>query len=445
MRKLFIKGIFITCTAFSMGAQDTLWTMHDCMRYAVENSPAVRKQKHTNDSYKADKIAATASFFPSLSAGTSAQYNFGRAVNPETNTYINTTTFNNGYDVYASLPLFNGGQLVNQFRLAKLSRQSGLNDLQKAKDDLALNTMEAYANVVYYQGMVRFAQEKLEESERTLHKIRRQEELGVKGKADLAQIEAQVAGDDYNLTLQQNQFNNALLKLKEHMNYPYDAVLKVDTSDVSTIYLFSDESIEMIYNQAKDMNPTALQAAYQLKNNQLNHLVQKGRLLPTISVSAGVYTSYYDNLKAETAPPSFRSQFKNNRGEYVSFGFQFPLFSRLTRVRDVRRARNNVRIAEEQQNEVLRQLQTAIEQSVLEREGFAKECIRLEKKLKSDEIAYQLTLRKFEEGLMSSLDLQTNSNTLIESKALLLQKKLMYLLKCKQVDYYKGKGLVIDD
>lgn len=442
MRKLILKGVFLTCATFSMPAQDTLWTMDDCMRHAVENSPAVRKQQHANDSYKADLLAAGAAFFPSLSTGTSAQYNFGRAVNPETNTYINTTTFNNGYEAYASLPIFNGGQLVNQYRLAKLTRQSGMNDLQKAKDDLALHTMEAYVNVVYYEGTVRFAKEKLEESERTLYKIRRQEELGVKGKADVAQIEAQVAGDDYNLTFQQNQLNNALLKLKEYMNYPYEAVLKVDTSDVLAPFLFADESIETIYNQAKETNPTALQAAYQLKSYQLSHLIQKGRYLPTISASAGVYTSYYENLKAETRPASFRSQFKNNRGEYVSFGFQFPLFSRLTRMRDVRRARNNVRIAEEQQNEVLRQLQTAIEQSILEREGFAKESIRMEKKLKSDEIAYQVTLRKFEEGLMSSLDLQTSSNTLIESKATLLQKKLMYLLKCKQVDYYKGGNLI---
>lgn len=442
MRKIFLNLILLTGTMFGMMAQDTIWTMDDCMRYAVENSPAVRKQMHANDSYKADKIASVAAFFPSLSTSVGAQYNFGRAVDPETNTYVNTTTFNNGYDAYASLPLFNGGQLVNQFRLAKTNRQSGSNDLQKAKDDLALNTMEAYANVVYYQGAVRFAKEKLEESNRTLHKIRREEELGIKGKADVAQIEAQVAGDDYNLTNQQNLLNTALLKLKEYMNYPLDTELKVDTADIVTNYLFALESVDEIYEQAQETNPTALQAEYQLKANQLTHLIQKGRLFPTISVSTGVYTSYYENLKSETSPASFSSQFKNNRGEYVSFGFSLPLFSRLTRVRDIRRARNDVRIAEETQKEVLRQLHTAIEQSVLERDGFAKESIQMETKLKSDEIAYLVTLRKFEEGLMSPIELQTSANTLIESKAKLLQKKLMYLLKCRQVDYYKGKPLI---
>lgn len=446
MKKIFLLTIVLFTLNLAADAQDTtLWTMEACMRYAVENSPTVKKQVHTNDTYKAEYNAAAASFFPSLSAGVSAQYSFGRDIDPATNTYVNTTTFNNFYEGGASLPVFNGGQLINQFRLAKTNRQVGMNDLQKAKDDLALNTLEAFVNVVYYKGTVRFAKEKLDESNRTLYKVQRQAELGIKGKADVAQIEALTAGDDYNLTHQHNLYNAALLKLKEFMNYPYDEELMVDTTSAISDYIFENESISDLYNFASETNPTALKADYKVKTTRLEHLVEKGKLLPTISFSAGVYTSYYDNLKSDKSPESFNSQFKNNRGERIALNLSIPLFNRLTRVRDVRRARNKFRIAQEEQDEVHRQLQTSIEQSVLEREGFAKESIQMEKKLKSDEIAYQVTLRKFEEGLMSPIDLQTSANTLIESKANLLQRQLMYLLKCKQVDYYKGKPLIIDN
>ena len=442
MNKLLFFQVFLNCIVFSAIGQESVWTMSDCMKYAVENSSAVRKQTHLNDTYGAEQLSSVASFFPSLTTGVSGQYNFGRAVDPETNTYVNTTTFSNGYEVGASLPVFNGGQLVNQFRLAKINRQSGMNDLQKAKDDLALNTMEAFVNVVYYQNTTRFAAEKLEESKRTLHKMTRQEELGMKGKADVAQIESLVASDDYTLTYYQNMSDLAMLKLKDFMNYPLCDELKVDTADISFSYIYAIESVEDIYNYAKETNPTALQADYNLKAGRLTHSIQKGRLFPSIYFSTGVYTSYFENLKSETTPASFKSQCKNNSGEYISFGVRIPLFDGLSRVRDVRRARNNVRIAVEQQNETLRQLHTAIQQSVIERDGFVKESIKMEKKLKSDEIAYQVTLRKFEEGLMSPIDLQTSANILIESKAALLQKKLMYLLKSKQVDYYKGEQLI---
>ena len=100
-----------------------------------------------------------------------------------------------------------------------------------------------------------------------------------------------------------------------------------------------------------------------------------------------------------------------------------------------------MRIAEETKSEVLRQLHTAIEQSVLDRQGYAKEAIQMQKKVDSDKIAYEITKRKYEEGLMSPIDVQNSASTLLSSKADLLQKKLLYLMKCKLVDYYKGAPL----
>jgi outer membrane protein len=442
MKKIVLYALLFSASAVAAGAQEKLWSMSDCMRYAVENSPGIRRAAYSYDTYKGEYANAVASFFPSLSVGSSAQYNFGRAVDPETNTYINTTTFNNNYEGTASLPLFRGGQLVNQWRLAKNNRQMGLNDIQKAKDDLALNTMEAFVNVVYYHGSVRFAAEKHEESRRNLVKVQRQEELGLKGKADVAQMEATAAGDEYLLAHQENLYAAAVLKLKEYMNYPYDSELMVDTASVAMDYAAINENIGEIFDYAGKNNPAALQADYLVKASRLKYLMTKGRLFPAISLSAGIYTSYYENLMAETMPAPFRNQIRNNRGEYVTLSIRIPVLDGLTNMTDIRRARNNMRTAIEQQSEVMRQLETAIEQSVLDRNGFAKESIQMEKKLNADEIAYRLTLRRYEEGLVSSLDLRTSANILVESRANLLQRRLMYVLKSRQVEYYKGKPLI---
>ena len=178
----------------------------------------------------------------------------------------------------------------------------------------------------------------------------------------------------------------------------------------------------------------------------MNYLITKGKLLPTLSVEAGISTSYFENLKSENAPVAFKNQFKNNRGEYIYFSFSFPFFDGLIPegwlLGVVSRARNTVRIAYEKQTETLRQLQKDVEQAVLDREGYAKETIQMEKKVKADALAYQITLRKFEEGLMSPLDVQTNATILLNSKADLLQRRLLYIMKCRQVDYYKGQPLI---
>ena len=163
--------------------------------------------------------------------------------------------------------------------------------------------------------------------------------------------------------------------------------------------------------------------------------------MPSIYFNAGISTNYFKNLSSETKATPFGEQFSNNRGEYLGFTLSFPLFDGLSKVTSLRKSRNNLRIAEETKSEVLRQLHSAIEQSVLDRQGYAKEAIQMQKKVESDKIAYDVTKKKYEEGLMSPIDVQNSAATLLSSKADLLQKKLLYLMKCKLVDYYKGKPL----
>lgn len=443
MKKAICIATIIWGTANFSNAQETFWSLDECMKYAVENSPKVKKEIHTEDTYKAEQLGAFGAFLPTLTAHTGADFNYGRSIDPETNTFGNTSTFNNTYSLSSTLPLFYGGRLVNQWKLSKVNRLLGKQSIQQAKDELAINTMQAYIDVVFYYGTTKLAAEKLEESSRLLYKTQRQEELGLKGKADVAQIEAQVATDDYDLTHQTNMYNTTLLTLKEYMNYDASKAMELDTTLVKGEYQLQVESTEAIYNFAVDNNPLALQAELQLKNRKLEHLIAKGRLFPSISFSAGVATNYFDNLSSgEKKATAFKSQFKNNRREYFSFNVSIPIFDGFTNRTAIRRARNNMRIAAEQQTETLRQLQITIEKAVADRDGYLKEMIQMEKQVNANQIAYQLTKRKFEEGLMSPLDLQTSSNLLILSKVNLLQRRLLYLVKTRQVDYYKGGELV---
>ena len=441
-----MKHIVLT-TILSFGllnmaqAQDKLWSLDDCMKYAVENSPSVKKQIHTVNTYKAERDAAIASFFPAVNTSIGVTYNYGRSIDPETNTYNNVSTFDNSYGASLQIPVFTGGQLINQWLQAKSNRRMGLNDIQKAKDDLALKTMEYYMNTVYYQGTIRMAEEKLEESRMTLRQTQRQAELGLKSQADVAQFEAQVATDDYTLTHQKNLYNTALVQLKESMNFPADSVLQVDTVIPDLDLLPEVENVAEIFDYASANNPTALQADYQLKQTKYQYRITKGALLPSVYFQAGISTNYFKNLSGDAEVLPFREQFTNNRGEYISFSLSFPLFDGLSKITNVRRARNNMRIAQETKTEVLRQLRTAVEQSVLDRRGYAKETIQMQKKVKSDALAYKVTSRKYDEGLMSPIEVQTSAATLLTSRADLLQKKLMYIMKCKLVDYYKGKPL----
>lgn len=416
----------------SLAAQDAALTAADCMRYAVEHNHDIRINELTQDSRRAERTAAIGAFLPAISGSIGAQYNFGRAIDPETNTYTNVSTFYNGYSVQASLPIFDGFQRINQLRAAKASVLMGNSLLRARQDELALQVFEAYCNALYYQGTVRMAEEKRRQSEMTLHQTRVMAEVGQKSEADVAQMEAQLAADDYEITRQQNELSTALLSLKQLMNYP--------ESDTLMITQRNANARSATFASATTLELPALAAAAQnviVARRNLN--IARGALSPSISISGGISTSFNKVLHSETT--GFGDQLSNNRGEYVYASVSIPIFNRLQTLTSIRKQRNNLRIAEEelaQKRDELAKLQLQAENDC---EGYRKQTLQMLRKVEADSIAARLTTRKYEEGLSSAIDVQTSTATLLESRARLLQCQLMLGLKQKLVNYYKGYAL----
>ena len=167
----------------------------------------------------------------------------------------------------------------------------------------------------------------------------------------------------------------------------------------------------------------------------------KGGLMPTISFNAGISTSYFRNLSGDYTSQSFGEQFRNNRGEYISATLSIPLFSNLGRASNVKRAKYALRKAEAAREEQLRKLHDDVAAAVADRNGYAMEILSLQAKVDADNEAYMLNRRRYEEGLISIIDQQLTANTYFASKLSLLQKQMLYVLKNKLVDYYKGNSL----
>lgn len=444
-RKIIFALCLCSCSHISSLMAQEMWSIDQCMHYAVTHNRTVKQRQLEADNDKMEQIKAIGNFLPGISGNISAQYNFGRSVDPETNTYNNISTFNNGYGLEASLSLFKGGSLINQVRRAKASRLLGKAELEEARDNTALETFQAYIDALYYYGTAHLAQKKFEESDSLLYKTRRQEELGLKGRADVAQMEAQQATDAYNLTRQRNLFQTAMLTLKQKMNYPSSDTLVLDTTLVytqsSSFIQLDHEPAEEVYRIAIQVNPTLKQSALNKEVARMNRKISWGNLVPSITLFGGISSSYYKELHAPNYP-GFRSQFHNNFGQYFGISMSIPIFNRMNGVASLRQARNNYRIACEQYEAQKEELQKLVEQAVQDREGYLRESIQMEKKVASDSLAYHVTRRKYEEGLMTSLDVQNNAATLLESQTLLLQSKLTYLMKCRLVDYYKGENII---
>ena len=442
-------GILIGWLVWVAGASAQSWSLDDCIKYAVEHATEVKREVVNALQRKQDYQHAVAGFLPTVTGGVQGQYAWGRNIDPETNTYNNVTTFNNYYQLYAELNVFDGFATINALKQAKLSRDYSATAMRKIQDDRAIDVMQKYVDAAYAEASIRIASEKLNESKRMLAKMQRLYELGEKGRPDVVQMESQVAEDEYNLTHQENVAKQSLLALKSAMNFPVDEELKIQIAEERNLKLTSDNeeapesgvNYETVYQGFLNISPDLKSAEYEVERAWYDYKIAKGRLLPSLSLGGGISTNYYKNLSQKGQYDGFASQFRNNQGEYLALTLSIPIYNS-DRWHSVKKARNDWQLAQVNLEETRRKLHDQIAQAVMDAEGYAKELHQMQKKVASDSLAYHMSSRKFEEGMLSTFDLHTAAQTLLESRIKELQMQMLLIIKQRLVAYYQGENLI---
>ena len=416
------------------------WELDSCMAYAVEHATDVKREVVNARQRKQDYQKAVTDFLPSVAGGVQGQYAWGRNIDPETNTYNNVTTFNNYYQLYASLNVFDGFATINAFKQAKLARAYSTTAMQKVRDDKAIDVMQKFVDAAYAEASIQLASDKLAESKRLLGKMQRLYELGEKGRPDVVQMESQVAEDEYNLTHQKHVAQQCLLTLKSAMNFPVEEELRLVTNGKQVNESFPINH-ETVYQNFLNASPDVKSAEYEVEKARYDYKIAKGRLLPSLSLSGGISTNFYRNLSQGGQYEGFASQFRNNRGEYLALTLSIPIYDNVA-WHSVKKARNDWQLAQVNLEETKRKLHDHIAQAVMDAEGYAKELYQMNKKVASDSLAYYMSSRKFEEGMLSTFDLHTAAQTLLESRIKQLQMQMLLVIKQRLVDYYQGKNLI---
>ena len=452
MKKLF-KMAFMVALFFGAqtvaGAQEPM-TLKECMEYAVSNSTRMRiQQADIRDAQVERRSAILEAFTPSVSAGSYAYYNFGRSVDPETNTYKSTTSFQNGYQASGSIALFNGFQAVNNIKISRTAAAMGVSRQEQTRDEICLATMEAYYNVVYYGEMMKAIEEEVAAATKAVQLARKQEQMGQKGYADVVQIEADLAAKEYRLVNARNMANDALLTLKDIMFWPLDQELAIDCSMADEAALESGEQLlskgaldgskEELVANALETLPAAYMAKGEMMNAKRAFNTAKWQLLPSLNLSGGWSTSYftYPDEKGYVATP-FRNQFTNNMGEYIQLSMSIPIYGRLYRQATIAKKKNAYIRATAQYDQKVREIEAEVTRAIQDKEGAQAAFVQANKQVQVQKEAYKFNTRKFEQGMISPIEYQTTSGNWLSAKAEQLNALLKYYLKRSVVEYYSG-------
>ena len=426
----------------SVKAQDTVtMNLKECMRYAVEHSTKMRVQQADNRDAQIDRRDAILSAFtPQVSGNTYAYYNFGRSIDPETNTYSVITSFHNGYSLSAGIYLFNGFQAVNNLKITKTAQQMGLTKEQQTEDQICLATMEAYCNVLYYTELEKALHGQVATAEKAVQLATRQEELGQKSHADVVQMQSDLAERQYQLTTCHNSLNNAIITLKDVMFWPIEGPLKIDGSIAQqSLWVTAPVDAQTMVVQAQQTMPSVLLAKGTMNNARLALKTAKWQLLPSLALYGGWSSSYFTYPGRDGyVPTPYFDQIKNNRGEYVQLSLNIPIYDRLSSHSNIAKRKNAYDRAQADYDQALRDVEAEVLRAVADRDGAADALKQAEARATLQQEAFSLNGKRFEQGLISSIEYQTASNNYLNALAEQLNARLQYFIKCSVVTYYGG-------
>ena len=425
----------------NLKAQDTVpMDLKACMRYAVEHSTQVRIQEANNRDAQIDRRDAILNAFtPEVSGGTNAYYNFGRSIDPETNTYSLVTSFHNGYSLSGGIVLFNGFQAVNNLKITKTAQQMGLTKAQQVEDQVCLATMEAYCNVLYYTELEKALKGQVATAESAVRLAERQEQLGQKSHADVVQVQSELAERQYLLTICRNNLNNAMITLKDVMFWPIEEPLKIEGLDVGMSPTDPSEAISEFVQRAKQLSPEIALAEGTMKNARLALKTARWQLLPRLMLYGGWSSSYFTYPGREGyVPTPYFEQIKNNRGEYVQLSMSIPIYNRLSNHSNIAKKKNAYERARADYEQTLQTVEAEVRRAIADRDGTADALRQAATRAELQQEAFALNTKRFEQGLISSIEYQTASNTYLNALAEHLNARLQYFIKSSVVSYYSG-------
>ena len=431
MNRTITIFLFVLFADFLLAQQ--IMSLRECVEYAIEHSVNVEIGRiDIDDARIARREAILKAFTPTIDAGTYAYLNFGRSVDPETNTYMSTTSFNNGYSVSGNIVLFNGFSAVNNIKISKIAMKMGVTQEQQIVDELCLAVIEAYCNVAYFSRMVEVVSEQVKTASDNLLLAQRKEQLGQKSYADVVQLEAELAEREYQYITMKNQLNDAILMLEDLMLWKERTCLSIQTSQTFQTYLI-DSIVEITHH------PAVALAEYKMQNAKTELNTARWRFAPSLSLSGGWSTSYYTypNTEGYVATP-YAQQFVNNGGEYVQLSLSIPIYDGLSRYSNIARKKNAYRRAEAEYRRTLQEVESEVERATQDREGSIVAMKQADRRVKAQKEAYNINTKKFEQGLISPLELKTSSDNYLNVQAEYLNATLKCFIKTCVVNYYNG-------
>jgi outer membrane protein len=411
------------------------WTLENCVSYALTHNLSVKARQLNIESGQLQLTEAKDRFLPSLNASAGESLNFGRGLTAN-NTYADRNTTNFQWGASLQLPLFQGLSEYRQIKVAKSNLQQLLYEHEAAKDNVTLNIISQYLQVLYAKEVYASA---LSQLSHTTYEVGRQKALLEAGKvpeADLLDAESQKAQDELQVVTSENDIKVSLVELANLLQLP-------DVGDFDIAPIPEDEPIiptaESVFNAAMMHNNSILAASQSIKTAEHNISLAKSGYIPRLSFNAGIGSSYYTVGGYVNDP--FSAQMKHNFSTYVGVSLSIPIFDAFSTRNSVRQAKLQHLSAQlqldQQSTDLYKTIQLAYYQACGAREKYLASLSTLEKTRRS----FAATQEKYNLGRATPAEFEQAKNNLFRIEISSIQSHYEYLLRHRILIFYQSNRL----
>lgn len=422
------------------------WNLQACIDYALQQNITIRKNRLNAKSAEVDVKTARAALFPSLTASVSQR--IVNRPNSQTNTIIDgdnitssqsKTSYNGSYGIDANWTLYNGSKRLNTLKQQRMNNRIAELGVAESENTIEESITQIYVQILYAAEAVKVNEATLDVSRAECERARALLAAGSIARSDLAQLEAQVSTDKYQLVTAQATLQDYKLQLKQ--------LLELDGEKEMTLYIptLGDENVLSplpsktdVYRSALTLRPEIEAGRLNVKASELDIDIARSGYIPTISLSAGIGST---NTNGNDF--TFDEQIKQNWNNSLGVTVSVPIFNNRQTKSAVQKAKIQKQNSELDLLDNQKNLYKTIEGLWLDANSAQQRYVAAIEKLRSTQTSYDLIQEQFNLGMKNTVELLTEKNNLLNAQQETLQAKYMAILNTQLLKFYQGEQITL--
>ena len=444
-RKIFITGsiaMIIYMDGWSQNITSRPLSLQECVQTAIDNNLDVKQSGLSMERAGVNWRQSKANLLPNISGEIDHTLNQGRSIDLSSNSYVNQQQTSGSYSLSGNVTLFNGLRLLNSLKSSQYAYEASKMELQQGKDQLMLNVILAYLQILTNTDLLQQARKQAEVTQKQVERLELMNREGAIKPSDLSDMKGQLADNKLSIINSQNDLQSARLSLSQLMNISYYKDLEVERLRADQVEMNYSATPDSIFNIA--LQQLAIIKAAGLRTKSAEKAVQaaRGNLLPVVGLGAGFYTPYSSTARDSSDQKiEYYDQLSNNYRTYVGIGISIPIFNNFRYRNQIALAKIDLKSATYTAQTRQIQLKQTIEQDYFDMTAVRNKYEALVEQVAAYTESFRAAEVRFNAGASTSVDYLIAKNNLDRANVNLIIARYNYVLRTKILDYYQGKPM----